>query len=60
MLEQAGLRVCMAGNIGLPVLDRLLEGKVFDVYVLELSSFQLERLPRLGAEVATVESRAAG
>ncbi len=54
MLEQAGLRVCMAGNIGLPVLDRLLEGKVFDVYVLELSSFQLERLPRLGAEVATI------
>ncbi len=47
-------KVCMAGNIGLPVLDQLLTGEVFDVYVLELSSFQLERLKSLSAKVAAI------
>ena len=40
MLERAGLSVAVCGNIGIPVLDRLSES--VDVYVLELSSFQLD------------------
>lgn len=54
MLQSAGKKVCVAGNIGLPVLDQLLIGSNPDVYVLELSSFQLERLPNLAATVATI------
>lgn len=48
-----GIDVAVAGNIGLPVLDLLAE-KSASLYVLELSSFQLETTTNLGAEVATV------
>lgn len=41
-----------AGNIGLPVLDTL-DGN-HSVYVLELSSFQLETVKSLNADAATV------
>lgn len=41
-LKAAGFKVVVAGNIGLPVLDRLNE--LADYWVLELSSFQLETL----------------
>lgn len=53
LLQQSGLRVAMGGNIGIPVLDLLTQSDV-DVYVLELSSFQLETTPRLAAHSATV------
>lgn len=43
MLERAGLRAGLGGNIGVPALD-LLALPVPDYYVLELSSFQLETL----------------
>lgn len=49
---QAGKSVLMGGNIGLPVLD-LLDQKA-DFLVLELSSFQLERIASLSPMVATV------
>ncbi|GBG15363.1 UDP-N-acetylmuramoylalanine--D-glutamate ligase [Novimethylophilus kurashikiensis] len=52
MCEQAGLKTVVAGNIGLPVLD-VLEPPA-DVYVLELSSFQLETTSSLHADAATV------
>jgi UDP-N-acetylmuramoylalanine--D-glutamate ligase len=42
------------GNIGEPVLDALLSGQRYDVYVIELSSFQLERSAPLGARAATI------
>ena len=43
MAKAAGMKTAVAGNIGTPVLDLLLdEPKLFDVWVLELSSFQLE------------------
>jgi len=51
--KEAGLKTVVAGNIGLPVLDTL-NGDVPDVYVLELSSFQLETTYSLNADVATV------
>lgn len=51
--KQAGLTTVVAGNIGLPVLDTLMMPAP-DVYVLELSSFQLETTASLVADVATV------
>jgi UDP-N-acetylmuramoylalanine--D-glutamate ligase len=53
MCSKAGLRTVVAGNIGLPVLDAL-DGSEPDVYVLELSSFQLETTSSLKADAATV------
>jgi len=53
MCKAAGLKTVVAGNIGLPVLDTL-DGQVPDVYVLELSSFQLETTSNLNADAATV------
>jgi UDP-N-acetylmuramoylalanine--D-glutamate ligase len=53
MCKNAGLKTVVAGNIGLPVLDTL-DAEPADVYVLELSSFQLETTYSLKADVATV------
>ncbi len=52
MAKQAGIKVGMGGNIGVPVLS-LLEGD-YDLFVLELSSFQLETTYSLKAKAATV------
>ena len=59
MCRAAGLVTCVAGNIGLPVLDALYEieqgnAPVPQVWVLELSSFQLETTSSLDADAATV------
>lgn len=52
-LQAAGMSTCVAGNIGVPVLDALLEqGEQVDCWVLELSSFQLETTHSLHCEVA--------
>jgi UDP-N-acetylmuramoylalanine--D-glutamate ligase len=53
MCREAGLDTVVGGNIGVPVLD-LLRSPEPEVYVLELSSFQLETTERLNARVATV------
>lgn len=53
MARADGVNVAVAGNIGLPVLD-LLQGPEASLYVLEISSFQLETTSNLGAQVATV------
>jgi UDP-N-acetylmuramoylalanine--D-glutamate ligase len=52
MALAAGKRVAVGGNLGTPALD-LLDDSI-ELYVLELSSFQLETTDHLGAEVATV------
>ncbi len=52
MARTAGWRVAVGGNIGTPALDLPLVD--VDLYVLELSSFQLETTHSLRAEVATV------
>jgi UDP-N-acetylmuramoylalanine--D-glutamate ligase len=59
MCEAAGLTTVVAGNIGLPILDALTEVESEahpqpDVWVLELSSFQLETTFSLMPDAATV------
>lgn len=56
LCQRCGLDTVVAGNIGTPVLEAWLarEGKPADVWVLELSSFQLETTPWLNASAATV------
>ncbi|WP_313221450.1 UDP-N-acetylmuramoyl-L-alanine--D-glutamate ligase [Stutzerimonas nitrititolerans] len=51
MAQAAGRKVAVGGNLGTPALD-LLNDDV-ELYVLELSSFQLETTEQLNAEVAT-------
>lgn len=52
MARAAGKRVAVGGNLGTPALDLLADD--IELYVMELSSFQLETTERLNAEVATV------
>ncbi|OOF36022.1 UDP-N-acetylmuramoyl-L-alanine--D-glutamate ligase [Rodentibacter heidelbergensis] len=52
MAKAAGVKVGMGGNIGIPALSLLTEPH--DLYVLELSSFQLETTYHLKAAAATV------
>lgn len=52
MVTAAGIRAAVGGNFGIPALD-LIEEQV-EIYILELSSFQLERTSQLNAVAATV------
>lgn len=52
MAKCAGINVAVGGNIGIPVLD--IVDDAHDLYVLELSSFQLETLNNMPMEVAVV------
>jgi len=58
LLQAAGLEVALAGNVGPPALEALLErrqrGISPAVWVLELSSFQLEFAPSLAPHAATI------
>ncbi len=53
MAADAGVNVGVGGNIGVPALT-LLANDDMELAVLELSSFQLETVTNLGAQVATV------
>lgn len=53
MAAQAGVRVAVGGNLGTPALDLLTQPEP-ELYVLELSSFQLATTFSLNARVATV------
>ncbi|MGZ8158168.1 MAG: UDP-N-acetylmuramoyl-L-alanine--D-glutamate ligase [Methylobacter sp.] len=52
MAKAAGMQVGVGGNLGTPALDLLALNA--ELYVLELSSFQLERTSALNAAAATV------
>lgn len=52
LLLAAGKKVCVAGNIGLPLLDVLEQAEKSDWLILEVSSFQLEQTPSLKPQVA--------
>ena len=53
MLEMAGYRVWLGGNIGLPLLDRVPDMKREHIAVVELSSFQLMTMSK-SPEIAVV------
>ncbi len=53
MCQHAGLKIAVGGNIGVPALSLLVSPEP-DVYVLELSSFQLETTFSLNARAASV------
>jgi UDP-N-acetylmuramoylalanine--D-glutamate ligase len=52
MAARSGRRVAVGGNLGTPALDLLDDSR--ELYILELSSFQLERADELGLSLATV------
>ncbi|MEL0629410.1 UDP-N-acetylmuramoyl-L-alanine--D-glutamate ligase [Psychromonas aquatilis] len=52
MASEAGVNVGVGGNIGVPALDLLDPSRT--LYILELSSFQLETTESLNATVATI------
>lgn len=58
LIASTGRRVCVAGNIAPAALDALMDwqerGELPEVWVLELSSFQLETTETLDAAAATV------
>ncbi|MFK8030274.1 MAG: UDP-N-acetylmuramoyl-L-alanine--D-glutamate ligase [Gammaproteobacteria bacterium] len=53
LLEEAGMSCLSGGNLGVPALD-LLDGEIPDYYVLELSSFQLERTHNLHLKAGAI------
>lgn len=53
MTQQAGLKTCVGGNLGTPALE-LLNEDIPDIYVLELSSFQLETTFSLSAHASVI------
>lgn len=52
MAKKAGIKVAVGGNLGTPALELL--GDDVELYVMELSSFQLETVSKLNAKVATI------
>ena len=52
MAKDAGIKVAVGGNLGRPALDLTKDNP--ELYILELSSFQLETTSNLDAEVAVV------
>jgi UDP-N-acetylmuramoylalanine--D-glutamate ligase len=53
LLKKGGLNVGLAGNIGNSFAELVVEDK-FDVYVLELSSFQLDGMSQFKADIAVL------
>lgn len=54
MMEAAGLRSALVGNIGRPVMETVLEREPYEVVVVELSSFQLHWSNSLALHSAAV------
>lgn len=52
MAAKAGIKVAVGGNLGTPALELLSDD--IELYVMELSSFQLETVTKLNAKVATI------
>jgi UDP-N-acetylmuramoylalanine--D-glutamate ligase len=54
LLEAAGFNVFAGGNLGRPLCEAVLAGGVFDVLVVEVSSYQLELAGGLAPRVAAI------
>ncbi|WP_323793057.1 UDP-N-acetylmuramoyl-L-alanine--D-glutamate ligase [Nocardioides sp.] len=54
ILRAAGLRSVAAGNVGLPIVEAVMDPTPYDVFAVELSSFQLHYTHTMGAQAAAV------
>ncbi|WP_395658862.1 UDP-N-acetylmuramoyl-L-alanine--D-glutamate ligase [Nocardioides sp.] len=54
VLRAAGLRSIAAGNVGLPIVEAVMDPEPYDVLAVELSSFQLHYTDSMSAESAAV------
>ncbi len=54
ILRAAGLRSVAAGNVGLPLVEAVMDPTPYDVLAVELSSFQLHYTRSMAAESAAV------
>jgi UDP-N-acetylmuramoylalanine--D-glutamate ligase len=54
ILRAAGLRSVAAGNVGLPLVEAVMDPTPYDVLAVELSSFQLHYTESMSAEAAAV------
>jgi UDP-N-acetylmuramoylalanine--D-glutamate ligase len=54
ILRTAGLRSVAVGNVGLPIVEAVMDPTPYDVFAVELSSFQLHYTESMAAESAAV------
>jgi UDP-N-acetylmuramoylalanine--D-glutamate ligase len=54
VLRAAGVRAVACGNVGLPIVEAVMDPEPYDVYAVELSSFQLHYTDSLSAHSAAV------
>jgi UDP-N-acetylmuramoylalanine--D-glutamate ligase len=54
ILRAAGLRSVAVGNVGLPIVEAVMDPEPYDVFAVELSSFQLHYTDSMSAESAAV------
>jgi UDP-N-acetylmuramoylalanine--D-glutamate ligase len=54
ILRAAGLRSAAVGNVGLPIVEAVMDPTPYDVFAVELSSFQLHYTESMQAESAAV------
>jgi UDP-N-acetylmuramoylalanine--D-glutamate ligase len=54
ILRTAGLRSVAVGNVGLPIVEAVMDPTPYDVFAVELSSFQLHYTQTMAAESAAV------
>ncbi len=54
MLRAAGLRAVACGNVGLPIVEAVMDPEPYDVLAVELSSFQLHYTTSMRAQSAAV------
>jgi UDP-N-acetylmuramoylalanine--D-glutamate ligase len=54
ILRTAGLHSVAAGNVGLPLVEAVMDPTPYDVFAVELSSFQLHYTDSMAAESAVV------
>jgi UDP-N-acetylmuramoylalanine--D-glutamate ligase len=54
ILRAAGLRSVACGNVGLPIVEAVMDPEPYDVLAVELSSFQLHYTDSMAAESAAV------
>lgn len=52
ILKQAGLKAYLAGNIGTPLISFVDKSRDDHIYVIEISSFQLEHIDRFRADIS--------